>query len=321
MSVVFATPLAALAALAGLVPISVALLRSRRAAGVRRVLGLPDPTRPAQFARPLALAAAFALLGLAAAQPSLTRQRERSVRTDAEMFVVLDNSRSMLASSPGTPPRYRRAAVFALRLRGALPELQTGVAALNNRLLPYLFPTADEQAYDAVVRQAYGIQKPPPAIDTDPVTTAFDQLAQVTTQEFFSSRSTKRVLVVLSDAETRPFFARGTLAALRRARTTPVVVRFWRADERIAHENYRPTQPDELSNLRAAGWPAYREGRLNAVVAQIRSTIGSGPQARVGYRHEETSIAPALALAALAPLLLVLAPAGRLPRRRRASVA
>jgi hypothetical protein len=236
------------------------------------------------------------------------------------MIIALDNSRSMLASAgPRAVPRYRRAATFARDVRAALPELPSGVASLNNRLLPYLFPTVDAQAFSAVVRQAYGIQKPPPAIDPDPVTTVFAELSEVTTQTFFSPAARKRVLLVLSDAETRPFDAKGTLAALRRARTTPIVVRFWRADERIPHENYRAGQPDELRRLRAAGWAAYPEGRLEAVVHRIREAIGSGPKAQVGYRREESSVAPALALAALAPLLLVLVPPGAL--RRSASAA
>jgi len=324
MTVVFATPAAALAALAGLVPVVVALVRSRRARALRRELGLPEPPAASRLARPLALGFAFALLGLAAAQPSLARQRARLVRTDVQMLVVLDTSRSMLASlRPDALPRYRRAAAFAHRLHAALPELAAGVASLNNRLLPYLFPTVDEQAFTAVVGQSYGIQRPPPAVDPDPVATSFDELNQVTTQRFFSPGARKRLLLVLSDAETRPFDATRTLAALRRSRTTPIVVRFWHPDERIfrpgrAPENYRSTQPDELGKLRAAGWPAYSEDEPAAVVDRIKETIGSGPQAWVGFRRRETPIAPEIALAALAPLLLLVVPAGLIPRRRRA---
>jgi hypothetical protein len=59
----------------------------------------------------------------------------------------------------------------------------------------------------------------------------------------------------------------------------------------------------------------YTEGRLDAVVGRAREAVGSGPTAQVGYRRRETSIAPAIAVAALAPLLLVLVPGGL--RRRR----
>jgi hypothetical protein len=318
MTVVFATPAAAFAGLVGLVPVAVAIVRSKQARGLRRMLGLPEPTARARLARPLALSCAFALLGLAAAQPSVVQQRERLVRTDAELLVVLDNSRSMLASTGASAPRYRRAAAFARKLRVALLELPTGVASLNNRLLPYLFPTVDDQAYASVVAHAYGIQKPPPALDPNPLATAFDQLNEVTTQTFFSPPARKRVLVVLSDAETRPFDARGTLAALRRAHTTPIVVRFWHPGERIPHESYHSTQPRALERLRAAGWPAYAEGELRPVVRRITKTIAAGPLASVGYRRRETSIAPEIALAALAPLLLLIVPAGLLRRLRRA---
>jgi hypothetical protein len=319
MSVEFATPLAALAGLVGLVPVAVALVRSRRADGLRRALGLDDPTLPSRLARPLALGCAFALLGLAAAQPVLVRQRERLARTDAQMLVVLDNSRSMLAlAGRRSEPRYRRAQAFAFRLRAAFPQLPTGVAALNNRLLPYLFPTVDEQAYGSVVGQAYGIQKPPPSVDGDPVATVFGELTEVASQTFFGDRARRRVLVVLSDAETRPFGARAALEALRRAHTTPIVVRFWHRGERIPHESYRSTQPDELGRLRRAGWPAYSERELDAVVRRVRDAIGSGPEAEVGLRRRQTSIAPAIALAALAPLLLVLVPAGAFRRTRPA---
>jgi len=322
MSIDFATPVAGVVALVGLVPVAVALVRSRQARGVRSLLGVPEPARTSRAARPLALASAFVLLGLAAAQPTLAQQRERLVRTDAELLVVLDNSRSMLASSgPRALPRYRRAAEFARRLRPAVPELPAGVAALSNRLLPYVFPTAAAHAYDGVLRSAYGVQKPPPSIDPDPVTTAFSELGEVATQRFYTPSARKRVLVVLSDAETRPFDRRALLARLRRDGTTPIVVRFWHSRERIPHENYRARQPDELRKLRAAGWPAYTEREFDQVVERIERAIGTGPEAHVGYDRREISIAPALALAALAPLLFVLAPAGRLPRRRRASTA
>jgi hypothetical protein len=326
MSIQFATPLAAFAALAGIVPVALALVRGRQAGRLRRVLGLPDPPAQTRLVRPLALGCAFALLGLAAAQPSLVRQNERRVRTDAAMLVVLDTSRSMLASlRPASPPRYRRAAIFAARIHRALPELPAGAASLNNRLLPYLFPTVDEQAYAAVVERAYGIQNPRPAVDPDPVATTFDQLAEVTTQRFFSAETRKRVLLVLSDAETRPFDAKATLSALRHAHTTPIVVRFWHPGERIFRPrgtaaSYRATQPNELDKLRAEGWPAYAEGELQAVARRIRKTIGSGPSAAVGYQRRVTSIAPEIALAALAPLLLVVVPPGFLPRRRRAAL-
>ena len=57
-----------------------------------------------------ALVLAIALLGLAAAQPVVASPHQSAVRRDADVFVVLDTSRSMLASrAPETPTRFDRA--------------------------------------------------------------------------------------------------------------------------------------------------------------------------------------------------------------------
>ena len=105
LSVTFAHPLAALSALAGIVPIAVALFRLRTGRRVRRGLDLPEPRLLALLARPVALACLFALLGLAAARPTLRLEHERTTRTDVQVVVALDSSRSMLAASAAGPAR------------------------------------------------------------------------------------------------------------------------------------------------------------------------------------------------------------------------
>ena len=180
MSITFALPAAALGALAGLVPVAVALARTRTDRRLRRELGLGGPPLAGQLARPAAFACAFGLLGLAAAQPSIRTEHTRVARADAQMVVVLDSSRSMLASSgPTGSARYRRASAFAYRLRSALPDVPAGLSSLTNRVLPYLFPTADSSAYDLVLAKAYGIERPPPAITVEKWVTTFDPLAEV----------------------------------------------------------------------------------------------------------------------------------------------
>jgi hypothetical protein len=325
--VTFATPHVALAGLVGLVPVTVAAARLLRARRVRRELGLSDPSLQAQLVRPLALACVFGLLALAAAQPSIRSEHERRARTDAELIVVLDSSRSMLASAgPTGARRYQRAVAFARRLRAAVPEVPIGVSSLTNRLLPYLFPTSDARAYDLVLDQAYGIERPPPALTADRWVTTFEPLEETSARRFFSPGVRRRVLVVLSDGETRDFDAGDVLRRLRRSGTTPVVVRFWAAGERIYNGrrpvgSYRAVQPGELATLRAAGWPAFGEEELAAAAARIKAAVGSGPSVRVGYDQRETAIAPFVALLAFIPLAALLAPPGlwpsiRLGRRR-----
>ncbi len=320
MSLTLAAPTAALAALIGLVPIAVALFRMRADRRVQRELGLAAPPAAARLARPAALACVFGLLGLAAAQPAVRLEHTRVARSDAEIVVVLDSSRSMLASEgPNRPARYLRAVAFAHRLRAALPDVPAGLSSLTNRVLPYLFPTSDSGAYNLVLDEAYGIERPPPALTAEPWVTTFEPLNEVAVRHFFSPAVRRRVLVVLSDGETRDFAARSVLRNLRRAGTTPVVVRFWQPDERIyrrgrAVGGYRATRPGALGALRTAGWPAYSEADFGAALRTVRSAIGSGPAAAVGYDRREYPLAPILALVVLAPLLLLLAPAGRLPR-------
>lgn len=321
MTISFAAPLAALAGLAGIVPLAVLLLRERRASALRAELGLAAPRLRGRVVRPVALACVFALLGLAVARPSIQTEEQRLVRSDAQLYIVLDNSRSMLAApAANQTPRYRRAFAFAQRLHAALPQLEAGIGSLNNRVLPYLFPTADSTTFDTVLAGAYGIQRPPPGPDVDHWVTTFDELAQPGVRAFFSPGVGKRLLVVLTDGEIRPFDTRGVLGSLRRNGIDPVVVRFWHRDERIFRPNGRPlsyhaTRPNELRILRAAGWQAYPESRFRTVVDAVRRDAGPGRLTRAALDRRRTSIAAAFVLAAVVLLLLVVVP-GRLPRRR-----
>jgi hypothetical protein len=260
------------------------------------------------------------LLGLAAARPSLRIEHSRTTRTDVQVMVALDSSRSMLAApAAGRPARWQRAEAFARRLRAAVPSVPMGLSSLTNRLLPYLFPTSDPRAFDLVLDQAYGIERPPPALTLDHWVTVFDPLSEVAQRRYFSPTVHKRILVVLSDAEAHAFDARAVLRQLNRSQTAPVVVRFWRPGERIFRSDsrsYRATQPNALTPLRRAGWPAFSELQLGAAVAFVRKAVGSGALVRVGYEREDFQLAPLLALAAFVPLLVLILPGGYFPTWR-----
>src|SRR5438105_10744334 len=103
----FVSPLGALVALAVVVPLAAFLIAERNRERVVGILGLPETRAASRWAVVTSLAAIGALLGAAAAQPTLVNRSAREVRSDAAAFFVIDTSRSMLASSgPGEPTRF-----------------------------------------------------------------------------------------------------------------------------------------------------------------------------------------------------------------------
>src|SRR5262249_48275847 len=129
MELLLGSPLGLVAATAALVPLLALLVNERRSARVRGALGLESPGRGRLATAAAALGACSVLLALAAARPALRVHRPERVRTDAGAYLVLDVSRSMLATShPGGPTRYARALAFARRLRARLADVPFGVA-------------------------------------------------------------------------------------------------------------------------------------------------------------------------------------------------
>jgi hypothetical protein len=147
MEVSFLTPWAASIGFVAILPLAAARVRERRSDRVRAAIGLEPPPRRRPLGRAAAVCLVFGLLAVAAAQPSVRDVTTTEVRTDAQVFVTLDTTGSMAASSGrGAPTRFERAVDFALRLRSGLADVPVGVASLTNRPLPHLFPTADADA-------------------------------------------------------------------------------------------------------------------------------------------------------------------------------
>ena len=160
---VFLTPRAGLVGLAFLVPLVTLALRERAYSRVRSVLGLQGPRRIAVLARPVGLVALAAFVAAAAAQPAVRNTDSTPVRSDAELFLTFDVSRSMLATAaPGGVTRMERARALGRDVHAALPDVPTGVATLTNRMMPLLFPTGDGRGVTAVVDHSLRIMQPPP---------------------------------------------------------------------------------------------------------------------------------------------------------------
>jgi hypothetical protein len=315
-SLVVLTPLAGVVAAACVLPLAAAWLAARNVARVRAALGLERPVGARAWSVPAALAAVVLLLALAAAQPAWRTTSERRVRADAQVFVAIDTSRSMLASaSPAAPTRLARAKRLAIAIRQALPGVAVGVGTLTDRVLPNLLPSPDEAAFAATVREAVAIEQPPPA-ERNVKATTLAALAQVPPGGTFAPSARHRALVVLTDGESRPFDPAAVASALGRAPATALVlVQVWGADESIYGVDgtpegaYRPDPAGRaaLESLAAAtGGTLVGEGRAGAAARAVRAALGSGPERAAGSERRTRSLGRWVALAALAPLALVL---------------
>jgi hypothetical protein len=316
MSLTILTPLGALLVLGVVVPV-VALRRIRRRAGeTRATLGLPQPRRRSLLLPLAGLAVGGVLLALAAAQPVFEWTHDRTVRTDAEAFVVLDVSRSMLAQDNlESPQRIQRAKSAAVELRQALPDIKVGVASLTDRVLPHLFPSADEKVFAATIDRSVAIERPPPRSSFVTGATSLNALASIRGLRYFSPTSKARVVIVLTDGESDPV-ANARLGGLfrRDPAIDLVFVQFWGDDEKVysrgaPEPQYKPNAGARgiLDRLAASTRGAvYSENQIGAAGRKAREFLGSGPTAVQGEKAGKLVLAPYLALAALFPFGLLL---------------
>jgi Mg-chelatase subunit ChlD len=310
------TPLAGLAALAALGVGAAVLVGRRRSEAVRHALGLPAPARRSAV-RPALAVAGVALLGLAAAQPALTRTTRPQVRRDAQALVIVDTSRSMAAApGPTSPTRLDRAVAAAVRLRDAIPEVETGILTLTDRVLPDLLPVADRDGFAAVAERAVQIESPPPQ-SASLRATRYGALADLATGNVFSSSAKRRLVVLLTDGESAPVQEADLARALPPTEGYRFeAVRFWHAGESVYDADGKPEpayhpDPGGEATLRdlasALGGRSFDESQLAAAAAYLKHAAASGPTARATVvRQSRTTLAPYVALAGVVTLLAVL---------------
>ena len=316
MTLTLLTPLGALVALAAALPLAAFLLVRRRGSEVRRSIRLPEPAGLARLLPLAALLVTALLLGSAAAQPRLEWTSARKVRSDAEAFVVLDTSRSMLArSGPGSAIRYQRASSAALRFRTAFPDVPVGLASFTDRVLPHLFPSVDDDVFVATLRRSIGIDRPPPQGTFNSTATRLAALQTVVDRRFFTPSSRARLVFVITDGESVPISGAKIGAAFRRPPGVDTIfLHVWKADERVYNgadpePQYTP-DPRSRSILDAAadtlGGYVYEENQLGAAIAKAHSLLGSGTTVTRGEKRNQLGLAPYLAGAVFLPFALLL---------------
>lgn len=307
----FLTPEGFLLALGALVAFGGLALNERRARRARAALGLPEPGLRERLPSAVALVLVPGLLAVALAQPVLRLTVTNRVRTDAEAFYVLDVSRSMLASrGPEGRPRFERAQDAADRIHTALRDVPAGVASMTDRVVPHLFPTANDEVFTGTLEQSMRIGSPPPA-GYDRQGTHFAALDTLAGTNFFDPGVERRLAVVLTDGESREF----DVASLREVLadgppTRFVIVRFWHEDERVWGGSVpeRDYSADPLSErrtaelARATGGEAFEEDELDEAIRAARAAVGRGPVVERGETLDVISLGRWFALAALVPL-------------------
>ena len=269
--------------------------------------------------RPIAIAVALAALAVAAAQPALTHASRVRMRTGVEALFVFDTSRSMAASaSPRSPTRLARALAAALRLRATIADVPAGVATLTDRVLPDLLPLAGTATFGAVATHAVAIESPPPQASAVRAT-AFSALAEIASGNYFEPSAKRRLIVLLTDGESKPVDTGSLGTALGPARGYRfLAIRFWRSGEAVydadgkAEAAYRsdPLGRVVLGSIAAATeGRAFEEGGVVDAGAYLRRAAGTGP---VSVTRSTTvtrqPLAPYLAAAGLLLLASCFAP-------------
>lgn len=315
--IVFLTPQAALVGIVFAAPLVMLAIRERAYSRVRATLGLRRPPVARVLIRSVGIVALAALVAATAAQPAVRATDPTRVRSDAEMFLTFDVSRSMLATgAPGGVVRLERARALGRDVHSALRDLPTGVATLTNRLMPLLFPTGDARGVTAVIDHSLQIMQPRPERLTAARASSLAALSLAADRSYFNPSARKRVLVVFSDLDTDYFSLEGTLRLLRKHRIEPFVVRVAAPGERVFGSDGRPfayvsESTVTVDGLRRARWHAYEENEAGRLVTEIRSYLGRGATSETGLVEAQRNLAPLLALAALGVAAALVLPALR----------
>ena len=196
------------------------------------------------------------------------------MRADAEMYLTFDVTRSMLArSTPEGAVRLDRARLLALTIHEGLLDVPTGVATLTNRMMPLLFPTADERGVSAVLARSVRIMQPRPARLTAPRATQLGSLTLAADRSYYNPEARRRALVVFSDLDTDYFSLEATLKLLRDHHIEPFVVRVAVAGESIFDARRAPARVPPGQHCLGRTAPTGR-------VARVRGASGHGRDLR-----------------------------------------
>lgn len=282
---------------------------------MERALGLSEPRR-ARFVLDGSLIAAVAvLLALAAAQPVVSAPASTKGREGAEVIVVVDITRSMLARrAPTEPTRLERAQLIAKTLRAGVPNVRFGVSSITDRILPHLFPTLSTNAFTATVDRAIGIERPPPDRRSRRAT-ALGALEDLGPANFYEADSRHRLAVVLTDGETLPIEFGRLAERLDEGHVSPLFVHIWNEREAVFEEDgtrnadYQPDPraPRDLRRIAGAvDGVVFGETEIPELVAAVNAQAGPGELVGQSRELQSRQLTPYLVALSAFPLFLLL---------------
>ena len=313
MRITFLTPGAGLVALAVILPLAAFVRTERRAERVRSLLRLAPPGGSPRLTVG-ALAVVALLVGLAAAQPVVEVWDERPERVDAQIFFALDTTRSMMASTgPGETTRWERAVAAARRIRDAVPDVPVGIASLTDTALPLLFPTTNAGSFDAVLRHSVGVDKPLSDEAQDRQATDLGATRFFATGNFFRD-ARRRILVVFTDAQTKPYDVGELTGDFSGSRVATILVRFWRDREFVygpdgIEQAYVPDPESAAAAQRYAQQvrgEVFHEDELDAAIEALHAKLGTDSTTTRVRTVDIRPLGPYVLIAALLPLSFLL---------------
>ena len=170
-----------------------------------------------------------------------------------------------------------------------------GLASLTDRVLPHLLATTNQAAFEATVRRTLAVDRPPPLQRANRVASTFDALRSVPTRNFFAPSSKKRLVVYLTDGESRVFSPRRMRAPSAPASTGLAVVHVWKEGERVFRSGGAPdplyqADPSSDESVRAlagsvGGGRAFDEDELGATV-RLRARVHGRGRSQAARREQ-----------------------------------
>ena len=190
-----------------------------------------------------------------------------------------------------------------------------GIATLTDRVLPHLFPSANEDAFASTMARSIGIDRPPPQGHFITTATRLESLVSLVQSRYFSPAAKSRLVVVLTDGESVPAAGARLAAAFRRPPGLDAVfVHVWGSDERVyaggqVEPQYSPdprSRPILDAVAGAVGGEVFGEDDVDGAIAKARELVGEGRLVPEGDEQNQIALAPYLAGAVFLPLALLL---------------